>query len=103
LGALLRDTGRSDEAEPMLRQAIRIHETWLGPKHPHVATALNNLALLLQATNRPQEAESMFRRAIEIYEVAFGHDHPKTQRVRRNLETLEQRQRTLPFGEDTAS
>ena len=49
----------------------------LGPDHPKVATALNNLAVLLRATNRLDEAEPLFRRALAIDERAYGPDHPE--------------------------
>jgi len=46
----LHERGLFDESEPLLRRALAIWETVLGPDHPHVATGLNNLALLLQRT-----------------------------------------------------
>jgi tetratricopeptide repeat protein len=46
-----------------VRRALAIYEKSLGPEHPNVAAALNNLANLLQATNRLAEAEPLMRRA----------------------------------------
>ena len=64
------------EAEPLMRRALAIDETSLGPDHPDVATDLNNLAELLQATNRLGEAEPLYRRALAIDERSYGLDHP---------------------------
>ena len=46
-----------------MRRALAIDETFFGPDHPNVATALNNLARLLQDTNRLEGAEPLYRRA----------------------------------------
>ena len=40
--------GKLDEAKPFYDRAIAILEKALGPDHPHVAAALNNLAGLLK-------------------------------------------------------
>lgn len=47
------EQGRFEDAEPLLRQALTIHETRLGPEHQHVATSLNSYALLLDSMVRP--------------------------------------------------
>ena len=73
---MLRATNRLGEAERLNRRALAIWEAALGPDHPHVATALNNLAFLLQATNRLVEAEPLYRRALAIDERSYGPDHP---------------------------
>jgi len=43
------------ESEPQLRRALAIAEASHGPDHPHVATALNDLAELLRiaSNSRP--------------------------------------------------
>jgi tetratricopeptide (TPR) repeat protein len=79
---LLQGTDRLGEAEPLYRRALAIWENSLGPDHPNVASALNNLARLLKATNRFAEAEPLMRRALAI-RVKFsrdsGHVHPHLQ------------------------
>lgn len=62
-------------AEPLLRRALEISETTLGPVHPTLAKDLNNMALLLRDLNRPQEVEIMLRRALEMDQKVFGDDH----------------------------
>ena len=59
-----------------------------GPDHPHVATALNNLARLLQDTNRLGEAEPLMRRALAIAEGSYGPDHPDVASDLNNLALL---------------
>ena len=73
---MLRATNRLDEAEPLYHRVVKIIKSSLGPDHPNVATALNNLAELLRATNRLAEAEPLYRRALAIDERSYGPDHP---------------------------
>jgi tetratricopeptide (TPR) repeat protein len=76
LGQLLFKTGRTAEAEPLLRQGLKINQSAFGSKHPSVANSLNNLARLLQFTGRHEEAEQTFRQSLEIDEEIFGANHP---------------------------
>ena len=46
LAQLLQDTNRLAEAEPLMRRALAIFETSLGPDHPNTVIARNNLAAL---------------------------------------------------------
>ena len=64
------------EAEALLTQAIRIWEQVLGPRHPAVARALSQLALLYLEQERLAEAETLQRRSTEILERALGPQHP---------------------------
>jgi tetratricopeptide (TPR) repeat protein len=77
LSQLLYDTSRFVEAEALLRRALSIDESSLGPDHPDVALRLNNLARLLMTTNRLAEAEPMIRRALSSDEKTLGPEHPK--------------------------
>jgi nitrogen PTS system EIIA component len=47
LAGLLEAQGRPGEAEPLLRRALAIFETTLGPEHPRTVTCRANLAMLL--------------------------------------------------------
>jgi tetratricopeptide (TPR) repeat protein len=78
----------ADRIEPMMRNALSIHETSYGPEHPEVAADLNSLARLLQATKRLAEAEPMMRRAFSIDEKVFHPEHPKVARDLNNLAQL---------------
>ena len=76
LAIVLQDTGRIEEAEPLMRRALQIDEATFGDQHPEVATVLNNLANLLKESDRIEEAEPMARRALEIAKTAFNDQHP---------------------------
>ncbi len=61
LAGLYDDQGRYAEAEPLYKRSLAIREKALGPDHPDVATALNNLAELYKdraATPRPSRSTS---------------------------------------------
>jgi tetratricopeptide (TPR) repeat protein len=57
-----------DNAEPLLRKALKIHEQYYGPDHPNISRNLYNLAHLLKSTNRLNEAEPLMHRALKIIE-----------------------------------
>ena len=90
---------RYKEAEPLMREIVRLLEQQLGVDHPDVATGLNNLGQLLQATNRLAEAEPLYRRALKIDESRFGPDHPNVARDLTNLATLLKDVNRLPEAE----
>lgn len=75
---ILHSMARHREAEPLMREVLRLREQHLGPDDPATATALHNLALLLQATNRLAEAETLLRRVVRIillFQARTGHPH----------------------------
>ena len=45
----LANQGKYDDAEPLCKRALTIREETLGPRHPDVASSLNNLAGLLKS------------------------------------------------------
>jgi len=55
---------------------LALREKALGPRHPAVATSLNNMATVLRAQGRHADAEPFQRRALAILERALGPDHP---------------------------
>jgi len=84
-----------------MRRALSIGEAILGPDHPNVATALNNLAALLQDTNRLAEAEPLMRRALAIDQQSYGAEHPNVATALNNLATLlQEKWRKLPACDD---
>lgn len=84
----MRLTGRSIEAEPYARQAMKIRLNVYGPEHPQYAQSLNNLALTLGAAEKYTEVEGLLREAVRIYENRLGYNHRGTQGFRSNLERL---------------
>ena len=80
--------GRNDHAsaERLLRQALALQETSVGPQHPEVAKTLNNLAILCEMTGKPADAEACYRRAYEIAKAVLPADDPLVVTSRQNLE-----------------
>ena len=62
-GIYLHHRARYAEAEPLYQRALAILEKALGPEHPHLATGLENYAVLLRAIGRQEEAATMEARA----------------------------------------
>ncbi|HLF84140.1 MAG TPA: CHAT domain-containing protein, partial [Blastocatellia bacterium] len=75
-------------AEPLYQRALAFGEKALGPDHPHVATALNNLAALYRAKGDYAKAEPLYQRALAIGEKALGPDHPYVATSLNNLALL---------------
>ena len=46
-------------------------------RHPHVATRLNNLALILRGLGDLAGARALEERSLAIDEAAYGPDHPE--------------------------
>ena len=67
---------------------MAIWEQSLGPDHPDLANALNNLASLLQDTNQLAEAEPLLRRALLIRQQSLGPNDPAVAQSLNNLGTL---------------
>jgi tetratricopeptide (TPR) repeat protein len=63
---LLQDKGDPAGTEALFRRALDITEKALGPDHFHMASALNNLALVLQDKGDYAGAEPLFRRELAI-------------------------------------
>jgi len=86
--AIVAGLGRSGEAEASIRELLGDLEVTLGPDHPEMAVALNNLAALLQARGALAEAETLYRRVIAIKEATFGDDSATLAVPLNNLATV---------------
>jgi CHAT domain-containing protein len=67
--------GDGARAEPLLRRALALWESSVGPAHPDVARALSNLAAILSERGDHAGAGALARRALSIRERAFGPEH----------------------------
>ena len=86
--ALLEATGRTDAAEPLMREAMQITGAALGKDHPTYATRLNNLAALLEATGRYDEAEPLMREGHADHRGGAGQGPPNLCTRLNNLAAL---------------
>lgn len=75
-------------AERLLNELAEKQEARLGPRHPALASTLNNLGVVCEALGRPDEAERHFRRACAIATAILPPDHPFVATSRKNLEDL---------------
>jgi len=55
-----------DKAEPLCKQILQIVETLLGPDHPDVGMAANNLAILCEKQGKHAEAAILYQQALAI-------------------------------------
>lgn len=72
-------------AEGFFRQALARWESSLGPDHPLVTTALNNLAGLAGARGDYEQAAELYRRVLAIRERSLGRGHPAVALALNNL------------------
>jgi hypothetical protein len=71
-GEILRERGRPQEAEPLIREALAIWQDVMGTKSATVAFPLTNLGQTLIALARPAEAVEPLRKAVALREGAAG-------------------------------
>jgi tetratricopeptide (TPR) repeat protein len=69
LATVLRDQGKYEQVEEMLRQALRLRETVLGKEHPDTLTSISNLATVLRDQGKYEQAEEMYLQALRLREI----------------------------------
>lgn len=82
---------RYDEAEQLLRDALSVFESILGPEHQEIGAALHTLAALYGRTGRTRRAEATYARSLAVKEAALGRHHPHLVSTLNNLALLFQR------------
>jgi CHAT domain-containing protein/Tfp pilus assembly protein PilF len=80
--------GKYDEARPLGERVLEIREKTLGPDHPDVALAVNNLANLFNLKGDFERSEEGYQRALKIREKALGPEHPDVASTLNNLAYL---------------
>ena len=65
LALLYASQGRTEEAEPLLRETLQLRREVLGPRHPDTLQSINTLAFLYRSQGRHGEAEPLYREALE--------------------------------------
>eukprot|EP00808_Paulinella_micropora_P021924 g17786.t1 len=78
LGTLLCALGKFDEAEVVLKQALKGREELLGPEHESTVMVQRDLARVLCVDQKLAEAEPLFRKVLESTEKILGKDHLQT-------------------------
>ncbi|MGF1533435.1 MAG: CHAT domain-containing protein [Bernardetiaceae bacterium] len=73
LGILAWVSGKQQEAQIFLNQALTYAKSAYGPEHPQTAGAYNNLALI---TNDPTAAIRNYQQALDIYQKTYPEPHP---------------------------
>jgi tetratricopeptide (TPR) repeat protein len=90
LASLLQAVSRLEEAEGLMRRALKIDEASYGPDHAIVAVRLNNLAQLLKAANRLPDAEALMKQVLSMWEKSLGANNPQVAIALNNLASLYQ-------------
>ncbi len=80
--------GRYDEARPLGERVLEIREKTLGPDHPDVALAVNNLSNLFNLKGDFEKSEEGYQRALKIREKVLGPEHPDVASTLNNLAYL---------------
>lgn len=80
--------GRYEEAEKLLRAALKILEGSLGGEHPDIAATLNSLGVLRQERGDFKEAESLQSRALAILRKKYGDQNQDVLSTQSNLALL---------------
>ena len=95
LGQLLAESGRTDEARPVLDRGVELTRTLVSgisgsaEGRPRLARAYHRLGLLLRLAHRDAEAEAAYRTTIELAKTIGGPQGEKLQAgVHGNLGTL---------------
>lgn len=69
--------GRYDDAEPLLRSALKTRLALLGYEHPDVAESLADLAVLDQKRGNYDQAAKQYREVLVLRRKLFGNEHAK--------------------------
>jgi tetratricopeptide (TPR) repeat protein len=83
-------TGRVDDAIPLVEQVLAARERLFGADHPGTLASRNNLASAYRATGRAADAIGLFEENLAACERLFGADHPRTLASRRSLDLARQ-------------
>ena len=87
LGEVYIDTHRYEEAEAVLKRAIRLGSR---EARAHYATSLHNLGALYHLRGRRDRAFKAYEKALRIRLTLFGPENPLTRATVRNMSVLDQ-------------
>ena len=72
LAQTLVSEGKLDEADTLIRRALKLFQQRLGPAHPRFGGALKTLASIEELRGQDRDAEDHYRQALAIDEKAIG-------------------------------
>jgi Flp pilus assembly protein TadD len=75
LGSICYRSGRIDEAESWLQQALKFRESNLPPNDPLIAASAANLAVFYAHSDQPDKARSLFERAASVFDNTAAPDN----------------------------
>ena len=75
LGLLLKDQGKYDEAEPLLREDLQACRETLGDRHPSTLSSIGHLADLLRERDQLDAASAELGDAVAVATEVLGPDH----------------------------
>ena len=85
LATLLQENRDYERAGRLFRHVLHVRATALGPLHPDVLLASNNLGMLLWETRSYVEAERLLSETLDLASAELGEDHAGTITVLGNL------------------
>jgi tetratricopeptide (TPR) repeat protein len=75
-GTCYYQSGKFEQAESLMKEAMRIDKEFFGENHPSYSRDLNNIAALYQAMGWINQAEPLMKEAIRITKETLGENHP---------------------------
>ena len=88
LASELQTQGKSDEAEPLFREALEVRRETLGDRHLETLRSINNLGTLMSMKGDLAAAQPLLREALEVSRETLGNQHLHTLVSIGNLGTL---------------
>jgi hypothetical protein len=96
LGAFLLDTGRAEEAEPLLRESLAIREELLPEGHHDRGESLSLLGRCLADLGQEEEGQALMDDGLATLVAALGRDDPRTRAAQRRRDGVVQGELAAP-------
>jgi serine/threonine protein kinase/tetratricopeptide (TPR) repeat protein len=101
LGSTLWSQGEAEAAADQFQAVVDALSRELGPSHPQVGSALNNLASAHYTLGKRELAEAEFVQTLAIYESCYGDEHPSVANSLNNLAVVYTRAGKLQEARET--
>ncbi|MCP5051541.1 MAG: serine/threonine protein kinase [bacterium] len=87
-GEVLWHSGKKEEGETLIRQALEKGSRILGENHPDTLRSRGNMVMVLMEQNRIPQAERLTRQNLDAYLQLRGEEHPDSLDTMANLSTI---------------